>query len=595
MEKNMIENKLLNSDFFATLFSNSDIGMVIADKNGNIIKINRSFSNFLGYTENELKNINYSEITHPDDIRSNEEIRYGLVNGFVNSYHIKKRYIHKSGQVVWALLYVSKIKEYNSYNTIAQIIDITQYNEYIDENKILKSFYDFASEGIAIFDLEGKVIQVNGAFEKIFGYKEAEIKNKVLPVTPSFTMHHAKFLIEETTKGTCVKDFETIKQRKDGKLITVSINMSPIFNDKNDIVALAGLIRDVSEEKFILAQLESFIENNNDPIIIVDSLGIVTKVNEALNKILGWNSEDFVGRKLIDAPYIPLEYKYEAQAMINKALSGNLTHDFETKRLKKDGTLIDVVLSIISIKDNLNFDNGFALSIRDITDKKRAAQIFIEAEKLTIAGQLAAGIAHEIRNPVTAIKGFIQLMRKGTFNEMYYEIVESEIERMELILNELLVLAKPQEMEFRKANIYKAIDHVVTLLTALANMNSIEIINELDSNDIYLQCDENQLKQVFINFIKNSIDAMPNGGRLVVKSSFIKEERKYIIEFIDNGCGMSKEFLERLGQPFHTSKQNGTGLGYMVSKSIIENHKGNILVSSEENIGTHISIILPIE
>jgi two-component system sporulation sensor kinase A/two-component system, sporulation sensor kinase E len=492
-------------------------------------------------------------------------------------------------------IYVTKVKGYNdsSYCTIAQVVDITHYNEYLDENKILKSFYDFASEGIAIFDLEGKVIQVNRAFEVIFGYKEYEVRNKVLPVTPSFTMHHAKFLIEETKKGVYIKDFETIKQRKDGKLITVSINMSPIFNDDKVIVALAGLVRDISDEKFIHAQLESFIEYNNDPIIIVDNQGVVTKINNALNKFLGWTADDFIGKKLIDTPYIPLEYKSEAQVMIDNALSGKKIHDFETKRIRKDGTLIDVILSIFSIKDNLNFDNGFAISLRDITDKKRAAQIFLEAEKLTLAGQLAAGIAHEIRNPVTAIKGFIQLMRKGSFNEMYYEIVESEIERMELILNELLVLAKPQEIKFENANIYKAIDHVVTLLTALANMNSIEIINDLDSNDIYLQCDENQLKQVFINFIKNSIDAMPNGGRLIVRSSI--KEGSYIIEFIDNGCGMTKEFLRKLGQPFHTSKQNGTGLGYMVSKSIIENHKGNIHVSSEKDVGTHITVTLPIE
>ncbi|MEC0265313.1 ATP-binding protein [Paenibacillus anseongense] len=230
---------------------------------------------------------------------------------------------------------------------------------------------------------------------------------------------------------------------------------------------------------------------------------------------------------------------------------------------------------------------------RDITEWKIAQEHLQNSEKLSVAGQLAAGIAHEIRNPITSIKGFIQLMKSG-FGEkpIYFDIMTSEIERIELILSELLILAKPQSIKFERKDIRVLLSQVMTLLDSQAILNNVEFLAEFKPGATHLYCDENQLKQVFINFIKNSIESMRDGGKITLEVSS-DNDQEMMIRLADQGCGIPKEALSKLGQPFYTTKENGTGLGFMVSKKIIENHAGKIKVESEVNKGTLIEITLP--
>jgi two-component system sporulation sensor kinase A len=171
--------------------------------------------------------------------------------------------------------------------------------------------------------------------------------------------------------------------------------------------------------------------------------------------------------------------------------------------------------------------------------------------------------------------------------------MSSEIERIDLILSELLMLAKPQAANFRRTNIGLLIKEVVTLLDAQANLYNVQIITESAHDDIYINCESNQIKQVCINFIKNAIEAMPNGGEMKIKLE--RGPSTVMIRFIDQGGGMPQHVLSRLGQPFYTTKEKGTGLGFMVSKKIIENHNGSVQVFSEENKGTTIEINMPYE
>ncbi|MDR4886684.1 PAS domain S-box protein [Fredinandcohnia sp. QZ13] len=230
--------------------------------------------------------------------------------------------------------------------------------------------------------------------------------------------------------------------------------------------------------------------------------------------------------------------------------------------------------------------------IRDISDRIKAEELMIKSEKLSIAGQLAAGIAHEIRNPLTAIKGFLQLFNdefQGKQN--YFDIIFSELNRIELILSELLLLAKPSEIKFKNKDIRIILRDVVTLLETQAILQNIQINIDFVNEDSIITCDENQIKQVFINLIKNSIDAMENGGTIIIRTR-VTNDSIYIL-FIDEGCGIPKSILDRIGEPFYTTKEKGTGLGLMVSYNIIENHNGEITVDSKENEGTTFKIKLP--
>ncbi|MBM6619654.1 ATP-binding protein [Bacillus suaedaesalsae] len=218
----------------------------------------------------------------------------------------------------------------------------------------------------------------------------------------------------------------------------------------------------------------------------------------------------------------------------------------------------------------------------------------IKSEKLSIAGELAAGIAHEIRNPITSIKGFLQLMQSSEYEkEIYFDIMSSEINRIELILSELLMLAKPQATQTAPRDVTMILEDVVALMQPEAILKNVHIQVMAEIEQAVVDCEENQLKQVFINFIKNAIEAMPDGGvlNIIVTNSSSNE---LSLQFTDQGCGIPEELISKLGQPFYTTKEKGTGLGFMVSKRIIENHHGTVDIHSKLNEGTTIEVKLPI-
>ncbi|MEC1956417.1 ATP-binding protein, partial [Bacillus anthracis] len=229
----------------------------------------------------------------------------------------------------------------------------------------------------------------------------------------------------------------------------------------------------------------------------------------------------------------------------------------------------------------------------DITERKKTEELLNKSDTLAAIGQLAAGVAHEVRNPLTVIKGFIQLFQINKEDqEKYFDLMLSEIERIEAILQEFLSIAKTDEISTEKKNIYQIFKNVVSLINTKAIMTNIQVELYTDSKDIIIECSENQLKQVFINILQNSIEAMPDGGRI---SIHIKEIGKdgIIISVIDKGIGIPEERIKRLGEPFYSTKEKGTGIGLMLSYKIIESHQGNISIMSEVGVGTTVTIYLP--
>ena len=229
--------------------------------------------------------------------------------------------------------------------------------------------------------------------------------------------------------------------------------------------------------------------------------------------------------------------------------------------------------------------------LRDITGKKKTLEMLLNSEKLSVAGQLAAGLAHEVRNPLTSIRGFIQLLERSIENKNdYFNILYQEVDRIDVILSELLTLSKPQGSQFTKHSVLLLLEQVVVLLNIQANLTNIEIKTHVKTDRTMIYCERNQIKQVFINFIKNSIEAMPDGGEINIVVT--NKDNKVKLSFFDQGSGIPDECIERVGQPFFTTKENGTGLGLMICKQIIETHKGSFSISSTDK-GTSIEVELP--
>lgn len=334
---------------------------------------------------------------------------------------------------------------------------------------------------------------------------------------------------------------------------------------------------------------KNLVEHSPDAVIIVRS-GVILYINDTGVELLGAMSKsELVGQGIFDfLPSANFESFHKYLTEINSGTPKGFTNQ---KLYRVDGIAFEAELK--GIQTSFEQKPAIHLILRDIEKRKKTEKFLLQSEKLLVAGQLAAGIAHEVRNPLTAIKGFLQLVEeKFQDDKTYFEIICSEINRIETILSELLTLSKPKNMEYKQNDICQLLDETVTLLDTEALMNQVEIKTLFAPNIPNILCDENQLKQVFINFIKNSIEAMPSGGTITIEVN--QQQPNYLeLRFIDTGCGIPEELLKRIEEPFFTTKEKGTGLGLMISKQIIENHNGKILYSSN-NTGTMVELKLPI-
>jgi signal transduction histidine kinase len=215
-----------------------------------------------------------------------------------------------------------------------------------------------------------------------------------------------------------------------------------------------------------------------------------------------------------------------------------------------------------------------------------------ELEKLKMAGTLAAGIAHEIRNPLTSLKGFLQLSEQ--IEAPYKNIMLSEIDRINAIVKELLELASPNDSDRQPRAIQPLVQSVITLLQPQAILDNIQLMGRYgpETGMLVVHCSEGKLKQVLVNLIKNAMEAMPGGGNILI--SLNKEEDRVSIEIADDGPGIPPEQLERIGEPFFTTKEGGTGLGLMVSRQIIHEHHGTLSFRNSVKGGAVVTVELPI-
>jgi PAS domain S-box-containing protein len=353
--------------------------------------------------------------------------------------------------------------------------------------------------------------------------------------------------------------------------------------DKDELKRLNFLLEiyvDVNVDKDF-----SVLSKTTDPFFILSMSGHLVYVNEVCEELLQCSRKDLVGMKLSNI-FISSVLS-DSQTFFSKKKREQLTN-FDSKISMRPGNAMDVNVTAFPILFSGEVVGSYVV-LKDITMIKRERQLL--SEKQAAAGQLAAGIAHEIRNPITAIKGFMQLMMGEHKGDMtYYNIVESEINRVEMILKELMVLAKPTKINYQELDIRNLLDKVLTLMEAQTLLNNIEVIKNFHALEVLIVGDENQLKQVFINYLKNAIEAMPDGGKIIVEGILVNDSVH--IRIIDEGCGIPHEILDRISEPFFTTKEHGTGLGMLVCNEIVEEHKGksNIFSSIE---GTCIEVILP--
>jgi len=244
--------------------------------------------------------------------------------------------------------------------------------------------------------------------------------------------------------------------------------------------------------------------------------------------------------------------------------------------------------------DDLGHIVGAVGTVQDVTDQIRTQHMVLESEKLAIVGQLAAGVAHEVRNPLTAIKGFLRLLPNASpmVAQRYREIMMAEIRQLERTVGELLILAKPEAVQMLPERVEVYLGEVVGVLETDALMQGVIVELEIAPGVPAVYCSAAQMKQVFVHVMRNALEAMPQGGQLAVQARCVGKDLE--ITFKDTGVGISPERLSTLGEPFYSTKEKGTGMGLLVTRKILDHHGGGISIDSQVGEGTTVTIHLPL-
>ncbi len=622
-ERKRMEDALRESEErFRAVFEGASLGVALVGFDRKVIGINPAFEKMLGYSLEEFRELTNLEYLHPDDAMLDAELYIEMLKGKRDHYTVDKRYIRKDGQVLWGRQNLSVIRgaEGKPRYFIAMVEDITE-RRHMEEalrqsEQDYRTLFDSTIDGMAVIDAEMlKVLLINQRILDKYGsgflgdISEVNLFDFVHPDDRERAFKHiVEDLFEKETH-------EVVKIRainSDGKVFWLSCRGVRIEYQGRP----AGLVslRDITEQEEAeeaLRQSEhnyrALFESTIDGMLVTDAENVkVVLANQTLLRMFGFDSvEDVIGLNPIDL--VHPEDQNRALGYLREDAFGNSKPEIhEFRAITRDGR--EIWASGIGSRINYAGKPAVLSSIRDITARKRVEEEKRKLEeqiqlagRLAAVGELAAGVAHELNNPIAAIKGFAQLLAAREDVDIVVkkdlQTIFIESQRASKITQNMLTFARRHEPEKRFISINEALEKTLELRAHQMKVNNIELEAELDRNLPNTMADFYQMQQIFLNIVNNAEQAMVEAhgkGKLIVKTRKVGGMAQ--ISFTDDGPGISEENLKRIFDPFFTTKEvgKGTGLGLSICYGLVEAHCGRIYAKSKPGKGATFVVEIPI-
>ena len=469
----------------------------------------------------------------------------------------------------------------------------------------LAAIIDSSDDPIISKDLNGTIISWNQAAARLFGYEANEIVGQsILRLIPIELHPEEEMILGKLRAGQRIDHYETMRVKKSGEKIAVSVSISPIRDETGQVIGASKVARDISDRKRndeTRFRLAAIVDSADDAIISKDLNGIVRTWNQGASQIFGYTAEEMIGQSILKI--IPDELQYEEDEILRKLRAGERIDHYETIRRKKNGETVEVSVTISPIRDESGLVIGASKIARDISQRKQVERLLLQSEKLAATGRMAAAVAHEINNPLESVINLVYLARQESAVEgkayRFLATAEEELERVSHLARQTLGYYRDTGTP-AAVHLHDLIDNVLTVYNTKLLTTDISVDTRF--NDLQkILVSKGEMIQVFSNIIANSMDAMPNGGSLHITTRNLFGNAGDGIQTIvrDNGTGITQEHLARIFEPFFTTKGDlGNGIGLWVAKQLVERRGGDISVASsieKGSSGTTITIFLPFD
>ena len=634
-ERNQLARAERNEYFLSSIVSSADDAIISKNVHGVVTTWNPAAERIFGYTADEMVGKPLSLLLAPDHPDEESQILKRIRRGErVEHYETQRR--RKDGQIIDVSITVSPIKD-----GMGRVIGASQIARDITERKRLEkaerdqlflvAIISSAEDAIISKDLYGIVTSWNKGAEKVFGYTEDEmIGTPIGRLIPPNHPEEEPQILARIRRGERIEHYESKRVRKDGRIIDVSLTISPIRDQMGRIVGASKIARDITQRKvWQRAELaESFlgalVESADDAIIGKDLDGIVTSWNPAAEKLYGYSAAEMVGKPI--SLLIPADHPDEEPQILQRIRRGERIRHYDTKRIRKDGGVIDVSLTISPILDSLGRIVGASKIARDITEKKRAEarerEILRGAQEARRQAELArqqaeqasrakdeflATVSHELRTPMTAIMGWSRMLMSGQLSpERQRQALEtidrnarSQAQLIEDLLDVSRIISGQLRVDFKTVDMAAVVTAAVEALHPTAEAKRIRVDFVLSAGAGPILGDAERLQQVVWNLLSNAIKFTPRDGHIQIELRRVESQVE--LRVIDSGAGIKPEFVAHVFERFSqadssiTRSRGGLGMGLAIVKSLVELHGGVVSAASEgEGRGAVFTVKLPI-